>query len=188
MKQWYYLLRTPIVKLDVAAQQLVYRSFYKLVYSDVYFIIRDHFLTEDIIQEAFLKAAKKAPALRSESNIPGWLRQVARRTALDKLRKYKKDRQMLASADVFIEESTWEEISISCEVEIKIRNESLHRAMEELTTDYRLVLHKYYIEGNTYKEICQELNLTESALTHKLARARKKLLVYFLRIWVDADE
>lgn len=67
MEQWYYLLRSPFASLDPAAQQWVYRSFYQFVYKDVYFKTHDHSLTEDIIQEAFLKASRQGPHLQSDT-------------------------------------------------------------------------------------------------------------------------
>ncbi len=185
MEQWYYLLRTPIDNLDIGAQQLVYRSFYQLVYSDIYFLLRDSYLTEDIIQDSFVKAAAQAPKLRSDANIPGWLKQVARRTALDKLKKIKKDRQMLSTSNVIIDNSVLDEISVARTVETKMRNERLRQAMDELKPDYRTMLLMFYLEGKSYKDICQELNMTETVLTQRMARARKKLLQHFLRKWAD---
>lgn len=191
MEHWYYLLRTPIDELDTATQQLVYHSYYHLIYPGIYFMIRDHFLTEDIIQESFLKAAKNAPSLRSESNIPAWLRQIARRTALDKIKKLKKHRQMLALSSVnYIDTSAsvWNEISVTHQVENKIRDELLHLAINELKHDYRTMLYLFYMEGKSYKEIGRELNLSEIALTQRMARARKKLLKNFSEKWVDEHE
>ncbi|MBE3594260.1 MAG: RNA polymerase sigma factor [Candidatus Carbobacillus altaicus] len=188
MIHWYHLLRTPIVELDAAAQQLVYYSYYRLVYSDIYFMIRDHFLTEDIIHESFLKAAAKAPDLRFESNIPGWLKQIARRTALDKIKKLKKERQMLPLTSVNINSEAWDEISVISQVENQIRNEQLHLALSQLKPDYRTILLMFYMEGRSYREISRELNLSESVLTQRMARARKKLLEYFIRNWADEDE
>jgi len=187
MEQWYYLMRTPIMELDAAAQQLVYRSFYQLVYPDLYFMLRDRYLTEDAVQESFLKAVAKVPHLRNESNIPGWLRQVARRTALDKIKKMKMDRQKLVNPGVNIEDAS-DEISVARQVENKFRDEQLYRAMSELKPDYRAMLLMFYIEGKSYKEIGQEMNLTEQVLTQRMARARKKLLENFLRNWADEDE
>lgn len=185
MKHRYDFFQTPFDVLDATVQKLIYCSFYHIVYPDIYFMIRDHFLTEDIIQESFLKAAKNAPALRSESNIPGWLRQIARRTALDKIKKLKKHRQMLTlSSVIHIDKSVLNELSVSNQVENKIRNELLHLSIAELKPDYRTMLYLFYMEGKSYREIGQELNLSETALTQRMARARKKLFKRFSEKWV----
>lgn len=59
MEQWFYFIRSPLDDLDETIQELVYRSFYQFVYRDINFMVRDHALTEDIIQDAFMKAITK---------------------------------------------------------------------------------------------------------------------------------
>lgn len=94
---------------------------------------------------------------------------------------------MLLNPGVNIEDA-WDEISVTRQVENKIRDEQLHHAMNALKPDYRAMLLMFYIEGRSYKEIGKELNLTEQVLTQRMARARKKLLENFLRNWADEDE
>ncbi|WP_240418062.1 RNA polymerase sigma factor [Paenibacillus periandrae] len=188
MEQWFYLLRSSIDDLDTTTQELVYRSFYQFVYRDTYFMLRDHSITEDIIQESFLKAVSQGPKLRSDANIPGWIKQVTRNTAIDWLRKMKRDRQMLNGSYVSISETVLDEISVAKEVEIKMRDATLYQALNELKPDYRTLLLLFYMEGKSYKEICKELHMTESVFTQRLARARKKLLQHFSGKWVDRDD
>lgn len=188
MEQWYYLLRSQLYNLDLTTQEWVYRSFYRFVYKDVFFMTHDRSLTEDIIQEAFIKASTQGPKLRNNTNVPGWIKLVARNTTIDWLRKMKKDRYTFNAANFTIDEVAPNEVSVASEVEIKIRNELLHTALTELNDDYRIILLLFYVEGKSYKEICHELRLTEPVLTQRLARARKKLLQHFLRKWADFDE
>lgn len=188
MEQWYYLLRSPFASLDPATQQWVYRSFSQFVYKDVYFKTHDRSLTEDIIQEAFLKASMQGPHLQSETNIPGWVKQVARNTALDWLRKVNKNRRITNFAYAYMDAKTANEVSVASAVETKVRDELLHQALAELKDDYRIILMLFYMENKSYRQICHELQLTEPVLTQRLARARKKLLHHFLQKWAPPDE
>lgn len=188
MEQWYYFLRSPLDDLDVTSQELVYRSFYQFVYRDIYFMVRDHPLSEDIIQDAFLKAVTNGPKMRSDENIPAWIKQLTRNTALDYLRKLKRNRQVLIDSFVKISGKSFDEISVAIEVETRERDKLLYQAINELNLEYRTVLLQFYIKGKSYREICRELNLTEPVFTQRLARARKKLLRHFLQKWTDDDE
>lgn len=188
MEQWYYLLRSPFASLDPATQQWVYRSFYQFVYKDIYFKTHDRSLTEDIIQEAFLKASMQGPHLQSDINIPGWVKQVARTTALDWLRKKNKNRQITKLAHAYMDAKASHEVSVASAVETKVRDELLHQALAELKDDYRTILILFYIQNKSYRQICHELQLTEPVLTQRLARARKKLLRHFLQKWALPDE
>lgn len=55
-------------------------------------------------------------------------------------------------------------------------NASLEFELKELVTreDFDL-LHKLYWEGYSYREICQEMDLTKSALAAKVHRIKKKI-------------
>lgn len=124
----------------------------------------------------------------SEKNIPAWIRQLTRNTALDYLRKLKRDRLMLEEPYDNISCKTLNEISTASEVETRERDNLLYQAIDELKPEYRTILLFFYMEGKSYREICLELDLSESVLTQRLARARKKLLQHFLRKWTNVDE
>jgi len=185
MEQWFFLLRVNFKELDNEIQKTIYRSFYKYVYKDIFLITREHAATEDIIQESFVKVTIKGPRTTHASNLSSWVRQIVRNTALDWLRKYKKNQQ-----EIIIEEVTVTErgMPVADEVVNKLRDEIIHLAIQELKLEHRTLLIMFYLEGKTYKEMCKELHLSEQVVTQRLARARKKLLQHFLRKWNDTVE
>ncbi|WP_241674780.1 RNA polymerase sigma factor [Paenibacillus luteus] len=188
MKQWFYMLRSPFNSLDIDTQNWVYRSFYQFVYKDIYFMTRDHALTEDIIQEVFIKSSAKVHQLRLNPYIPSWIKTVARNTTIDFLRKLKKERQMLSTSWVNIVDINLNETCVAIEFELRERNKLLYQTINELKQDYQTVLILFYIESKSYREICEYLQITESVLTQRMVRARKKLLNHFLRKWADDND
>jgi len=190
MEQWLTFLRSNFHHLDTSSQELIYRSFREMIYHDIYFLSRDHALTEDVIQESFLKVIEKAPKMRNAINIKAWVKKVARNTAFDFLKKNKKyrhvsDLQLVKENEFY---SPTEELAVTEQVEEQIRNELLHEALNQLNIRYRNVLFLFYIEEKSYREIAEELQISEDALAQLLTRARKKLFYYFSRKWVDQDE
>lgn len=185
----YILLRRNIHTLDAETQRRVFFSFRQLVYRDIYFLLHDHALTEDVIQEAFMKAIAKAGQIREDSNLKAWLRQVSRNTAYDMLRKNKRFRHVIGLSSVNINEevdsSFISPVDVEQTVEQMLRDETLHEAIGELKYEYRLVLFLYYIAGLSYAEIVKETGISEQVLTQRLARARKKLAVQFSEKWGD---
>lgn len=182
MDQWFSLLRSNYLELDPVVQKEVYNSFYRFVYADIFFIVRDHSTTEDIIQDAFVKTTLKGNTPAHANNLGAWVRQIARNTTIDWLRKHKKNRKVIEWEDVIIVD---DKISVANEVETIIRNEVLLQAIDELKAEHRVLIMMFYLEGKTYKEICKELNLSEQIVTQRLARARQKLQKYFSRKWND---
>ncbi|RRJ64990.1 sigma-70 family RNA polymerase sigma factor [Paenibacillus oralis] len=180
MEEWYFLIRRPFHDLDTTVQKLVYDSYYQFVYRDINLILHDHALVEDVIQNAFIKLISKGPTLCSDNNLPAWIKLVTRNTALDYLKKIKKERILIRKSLIKIRNDEFSEISVTSEVESKWRNEMLHEAITELKISYQILIYLYYLEYKSYKEICQELHITEGALAKRMARARKKLLQIFL--------
>ncbi|WP_052339473.1 RNA polymerase sigma factor [Gorillibacterium massiliense] len=181
------LLRGDINKLDGETQRQLFIAFRQCVYRDIYYLLADHALTEDVIQEAFFKAVQNGPQTREDSNMTAWIRKLARNASYDMLRKNKKYRHMMSVDSVMLDEQVeYPELpamSVEEVVEKMIRDETLLNAVSDLKLDYRVVLFLHYIMELTYAEISAELGITEQVLTQRLARARKKLASHFQEKW-----
>lgn len=188
MDQWLFLLHRNFYDLDHNAQELAYRAYRKLVYRDIYFLFRKHELAEDVVQESFLKVVAKAPKLKSSKHLKAWIIKVARNLAYDFLKKYKKYYPVSEPQAVIDIKTSILQPTVDEQVEVRVRNELLHEALNKLNPLYRLALSMHYIEEKPYKQIAQELGKTEQALAQTMARARKQLFCYFPKNWVDADE
>ncbi|WP_253298440.1 RNA polymerase sigma factor [Paenibacillus sp. MSJ-34] len=188
MREWSFLLYQDFDTLAPELQEVVYRSYYSMVYKDIFYLLGDHALTEDMIQEAFFKTITIV-GNHKVSNMSAWMRQVARNLTYDYLKKTKKERYTVDIDTVINIENDvtlgMQQISVANEVEDKIRDELLHQAITELKPDYRILITLFYIEEKSYKEIAAELGLSEQAVSQKLMRARKKLLHQFQSKWVD---
>lgn len=190
MREWCYLLYQ-FDELHPEIQSRIYRSYFNFIYKDMYFLLKDHELTEDLIQEAFFKILSSIRHHKVEKTLP-WIKQVSRNLAFDHLRKSKKDRYTTGIDDVNNNENLFllgiGSLHVEDEVENKIRNERLHEAIAELQQEYRILITLFYIEEMSYKEIADMLGLTQQIVSQKLYRARKKLLQRFQQKWVNLDE
>lgn len=188
MQEWPLLLQQDFDTLSPELQELVYRSFYHLVYRDIFYLLGEHAMTEDMIHEAFFKIISIV-GKHKVSNMTAWMKQVTRNLTLDFMKKINKERHIVDLETVISTMSDFglgmHETSVANEVEDKIRDELLHQSIIELTPDYRVIITQFYIEGKSYKEIAVDLDLSEQAVSQKLMRARKKLLHQFQRKWAD---
>ncbi|MFL1674568.1 sigma-70 family RNA polymerase sigma factor [Paenibacillus thiaminolyticus] len=190
MEQWLSFLRYGFQQLDRQSQKLTYQSYRKFIYHDIYFLLRNHELTEDVIQESFLKVIASSPKSQNPVKIKAWLKQISRNTAFDYLRKNKKY-QSLSNLESMDEEELFAsaaETAVADQVEEQIRDEMLHEALNQLNARYRNVLFRYYVEDKSHRELARELGISEQASAQLLVRARKKLRYYFCKRWVDREE
>ena len=79
----------------------LYRTYFDIVYRYIRSISQDGSLAEEVTQETFFKALKKADQFRGDCDVRVWLCQIAKNTLYDHLKKrYRKSFKI--SSDIFI--------------------------------------------------------------------------------------
>ena len=68
----------------------LYRTYFDIVYRYIRSISQDGSLAEEVTQETFFKALKKADQFRGDCDVRVWLCQIAKNTLYDHLKKQKK--------------------------------------------------------------------------------------------------
>ena len=68
----------------------LYRTYFDIVYRYIRSVSRDGALAEEVTQETFFKALKKADQFRDDCDVRVWLCQIAKNTLYDHLKKQKK--------------------------------------------------------------------------------------------------
>lgn len=122
----------------------------------------------DVVQEVFVGLPEALSKYAGRGSFEGWLRKVAIRTALMKLRRRRHRREVplgflrarLPTRDVS------DAVLDRLEVE---------RALAELPADLRAVVVLKHVEGYSHREIGRLLGITEGASQVRLHRARKEL-------------
>jgi len=140
-----------------------------LVYAAALRRTRDPHLADDVTQATFLLLSQKAPRLKANIVLTGWLYNAARYTASTAMRSQQRRERHEQSAGRLRAENagpsgSWEAIS-----------PHLDAAMDRLgEKDRQLVLLRYF-EHRRQDEVCQMLGISEAAATKRLSRAIEKL-------------
>ncbi len=117
---------------------------------------------KDITQDVFLKYMKAGKNFRDEEHRKAWLLTVAVNTGNTFMKSaWMRHRATLIEAGE--ESETMEEKS------------EVFYAVKELPEKYRVVIHLFYYEELSLKEISKILKITETALKSRLHRARTML-------------
>ena len=161
---------------DLAAASVAIQRHEAMVYAAVYRLLQDHALSEDICQDAFLRAHERIGTLRQPGALPGWLRQIAVRLAIDELRRTpstllsEDEPDTLPGPDVVVE---------GLDTLQRFRS-----FVESLPPAQRTVFVLRDIEGLSIRETAEQLEVTEAAVKMRLGRARSTLK----RCLIDADD
>ena len=124
---------------------------------------------EDVVQETLIKYMKTAPAFENEAHEKAWLLRVAANISKNKI-----DYNNVRRADELDERLVAEE------------REDLSfvwEAVRDLPDNYREVIHLFYHEGYSTKEIASILKRNESTVRSDLKRGRDKLRLVLKEVY-----
>jgi len=131
--------------------------------------VKDVALAEDVLQEGFIKVFNNLHRFEHKGSLEGWVRRIIVNTALDHIRKYKKEQ-----SNIELDNSFFEVVQKS-EVESELQAEVLLNIVRELPDGYRVVFNMYAIEGYSHKEIAEQLEISESTSKSQYSRAKALL-------------
>ena len=132
-------------------------------------IVRDRALAEDVAQETFLTAHRKAGSFRGafgDASVRSWLFKIAVRSALDEHRRRSR------KAEVALVDDGPRTVEPHRQLEA---DWDLSRALESLTPDHRAVIMLKEVEGLSYQEISESLGWPMGTVATRIHRARLEL-------------
>ena len=149
-------------KQQIEALILKYeKTVYKLAYS----YMKNRQDTDDIYQEVFLRFFRKKPEFESEEHEKAWFI----RTTINCCKSYFLSgwvkRTMALEENTMGQEDSYE---------MGERSELFYAVMD-LPVKYRTVIHLFYYEGYTVKEIAELLDEKVTTITTRLSRGREQL-------------
>lgn len=155
---------------DADDLRLVVERHAAAVYRVARSIVHDPALADDVVQETMLKAWRNSPVAPGEEIPRSWLLKVARNTAISLLRTR---RDELHGPDTMPEGSAG--ASTTRQVEGRAQLDELWEAMQHLDEDARALIVLKEVDGLSYEEIAQTLELPLPTVKTRLFRARKAL-------------
>ena len=131
---------------------------------------------EDIVQEVFIKAFTKLSTFRGDSPFEHWLMRLAVRTCYDFLREHQRNREHPIS-EITEEESNWLERFATGDVQDDTHSAAaaravIHRLLEHLSPQSRLIIQLLEIEEKSLKEIAQLTGWSIPMIKVRAFRAR----------------
>ncbi|MCB0972988.1 MAG: RNA polymerase sigma factor [Actinobacteria bacterium] len=133
-------------------------------------IVRDKALAEDVTQDTFVKAWKALPTFRGEGSLRGWLLRIAHNTAVSALRRIREDPY---EPDWLPEQAAG--TTIERVVEGRAAVNDLWAALDQLDETSKTIVVLREVEGMSYDEIAETLNVSLPTVKTRLFRARKAL-------------
>ena len=140
----------------------------------------------DMTQEAFLRAYRAIGSFRGDSKLSVWLYRLTQNVCIDFLRS--RGRKPTVSLTVENEADEVQELDVADDrfdpeeqYQRKALRDAVRRGLDALPEEYRAILVLREINGLSYAEIGEQLQLEEGTVKSRLFRARKKLCEFLQR-------
>ena len=133
-------------------------------------IVRDRSLAEDVVQDSLMKAWQAAGSFRGDSSLRAWALRIAHNTAISMMRKR---REELRDPAMLPEDG--QSTSLDRHVQSKMMVNELWSALDTLDHLSRTIVVLREVEGFTYEDIADALELPLPTVKTRLFRARKAL-------------
>lgn len=131
---------------------------------------------DDVVQDAFLQYHTTDKQFESEQHIKAWLIRVTINKSKNKMTTFW--RRHSDNLDDYIETLAFE----------TPESENLLEQVMSLKEKYRIVIHLFYYEDYSVREISEILNVSESNVKVRLTRGRTMLKRLLKEEWNDDDE
>ncbi len=171
---------------EAAYRELIHR-YERPVFSLIYRMVRDRALAEDLAQDTFVKVLNALESYRPEYKFSSWIFKIANNVAIDQLRRRELDTLSLDGAP---DARTADEIEATAlqavdrtetplaELESRELGSLIEQAIGKLRPEYRACILLRHVEGRSYEEIAEALDLPLGTVKTYIHRARHELREY----------
>src|SRR5256714_6399979 len=139
---------------------------------------------EDLVQETMLKAFRFANTYQRGTNLRAWLFRILNTSAINRYRKQASHPMTtsLPEGEEFylynrIRDLSGQELNMGAEEEVlsKYLDEDVYKALSDLPPNFRMPIILADIEGLSYKEIAEALQIPIGTVMSRISRGRRQL-------------
>ncbi len=168
-----------------AYRELV-RRYERPVFSLIFRMVRNRELAEDLSQETFIKVLNAIDSYRPEFKFSSWVFKIANNAAIDHLRRRELDTLSLDGSPHAVTpeaiEATALQISDHQEspldyVQATELGGEIEEVIAKLRPEYRTCILLRHVDGRSYEEIAEILNLPLGTVKTYIHRARNELRI-----------
>lgn len=164
---------------------LLYERYKKQLFGFFYNLNRDKDLSEDLVQNTFIRIIKYKHGFKGDGEFKSWMFHIARNVNIDHFKKNKRNNETDSL------EAWQEEVTDDVETQLSIDREGnlqlLEKAIDQLDYEKRELITMSKIKGIKYKEIGEVLSCSEGAVKVKVFRALRELKEVYEQILLKTN-
>jgi RNA polymerase sigma-70 factor (ECF subfamily) len=165
---------------DERAYKRLLENYRGAIFNLLYKMVRNREETEDLVQEAFIKAFNALSTFNEEYAFSTWLYKIAVNNCIDHIRKkklktYSIDKPVPSKDGELGREFPDTSMSPDREILSEEKSNIIENAIEDLPENYKTVIVMRHKEERSYEEIAEILNIPLGTVKARIFRAREML-------------
>ena len=167
-----------LVNGDIEAFDIIVDRYKNRLLNFVYRFVKDYDVSEDIVQETFLRVFRKRRDYKAIANFSTWIFTIAGNLAKSELRRRKRWRFLsldTSSDDEKPFELPDHGLKPDRATAVRILDEYVHESIDSLQDKYKEALILRDIQGMSYKQISKIIDAPVGTVKSRVNRARLKL-------------
>ena len=161
------------IKADnMFAFDLLYKKYSKKVFKFGYSILKSTEESENLIQDVFLNLWENRHTVKNDSSIKSFVFTITYNSAISVLRKKAREEKFIEYLKSLQE---LHEEPVNSEIEFNELSDKLDKIINKLPQRQKEVYQLHKIEGLTYKQIAERLNISVNTIENHMAGALKTI-------------
>lgn len=149
---------------------ILYDRYANKVYRKCLSFVKDQDQAQDMVQDIFLRVFYQLSKFKGNSRFSTWLYAITYNFCVEHYRKSNRYHTVEIDERIELVDEEAEEKALQ-----SIRADMLKKALEQINPEDKMLLLMKYQDGIPIKEIMTSLELSESAVKMRLARARQRV-------------
>lgn len=159
---------------------LLYERYKKILFTFFYRLNSDVYLSEDLVQNVFVRIIKYRHTFRGQGEFKTWMFHIARNLSHEHYRR--NSRKVSTERLQLRHEALTDQAELTGNTQKDHDLKLLNKALDGLSIEKREIILLSKIDGMKYKDIGQILNCTESNVKIRAFRALKELKSNFEKL------
>jgi len=165
---------------DEKAYKKLLENYRAAIYNLLYRMVRNKEETEDLVQEAFMKAFTALPSFNEEYAFSTWLYKIAINNCIDHMRKkklktYSINKPVQSNDGELRREFPDSSMSPDRKILTEERSKLIDGAIQDLPENYKIAIILRHTEEKSYEEIAEILSIPLGTVKARIFRAREML-------------
>jgi RNA polymerase sigma-70 factor (ECF subfamily) len=151
---------------DIKAFDALYKKYHQAIYRNIYKLTKDYDVAQDILQDVFVVLWEKRLQIKPDQSVSGWLFVLSFNRSISYLRQKLKDSAIINKLPFMETEQITDEKEV-----IDGQYYLLHDAVNHLSPQKKSVFTLCKLEGRTYEEAAEKLNISKHTVKEYLGLA-----------------